>query len=84
MGRAEEKPSGELNEAEWHQLNNFILLNIKHPDIKDVIEDDYLKKISGISLRMLSVIPLHRIERHTTFESYEKTSRSRFSSETNA
>ena len=64
MGRAEAKPSDtiELNEAEWHQLNNFMLLNIKHPDIKDVIEDDYLEKMSGISLRMLSVIPLQELK----------------------
>ncbi|MYC72437.1 MAG: ATP-binding protein [Gemmatimonadetes bacterium] len=51
-----------LNEVEWHRLNNFMFLNIKHPDIKDIIVDDYLKRMSGISLRMLSVIPLQELK----------------------
>ena len=50
----------DLDDTEWHQLGNYMLLNIKHPDIKDTT-GDYLKKISGIPFSMWSGIPLQEL-----------------------
>ena len=57
------KPSDMVssNGAKWYPLNNAVFLNIKHPDIKHPIEDDYSKKIQSEILPMLPGIVLKEL-----------------------
>ena len=59
----ETKSSGTIssNGAEWQRLNNTAFLNIKHPDIKNTIANDYEKKINSELLPLLPEIALKEL-----------------------